>query len=65
MVLLPSFLQVYIPGARFMPLPPELMYRQVKDFYADLAAGLVDRQMDKIIELSGLQQGMDPSPTMR
>ena len=48
-----------------MPLPPELMYRQVKDFYADLAAGLVDRQMDKIVELSGLQQGMDPSPTMR
>ncbi len=136
--------QVYISGARHMPPPPELMYRQVKDFYADLSwkgkelnqiemaawthaefvkihpftdgngrtsrlimnyqlmaggfpavsvakedrleyfktldayavegnlqpfadlvAGLVDRQMDKIIELSEPQQGMNPSPTMR
>lgn len=136
--------QVYISGTCHMPPPPELMYRQVKDFYAnlswkgkelnqielaawthaefvkihpftdgngrtsrlimnyqlmaegfpavsvakedrleyfktlaayaveedlqpfaDLAAGLVDRQMDKIIELSEPQQGMDPSPTMR
>ena len=33
--------------------------------FADLVAGLVDRQMDKIIELSEPQQGMNPSPTMR
>ena len=29
--------QVYISGARHMPPPPPLMYRQVKDFYADLS----------------------------
>ena len=29
--------QVYISGARHMPPPPSLMYRQVKDFYADLS----------------------------
>lgn len=29
--------QVYISGARHMPPPPTLMYRQVKDFYADLS----------------------------
>lgn len=28
--------QVYISGARHMPPPPHLMYRQVKDFYADM-----------------------------
>ena len=28
--------QVYISGAQHMPPPPPLMYRQVKDFYADL-----------------------------
>ncbi len=28
--------QVYISGARHVPPHPELMYRQVKDFYADL-----------------------------
>lgn len=29
--------QVYISGAQHMPPPPALMYRQVKDFYADLS----------------------------
>ena len=29
--------QVYISGAQHMPSPPPLMYRQVKDFYADLS----------------------------
>lgn len=29
--------QVYISGARHMPPPPSLMYRQIKDFYADLS----------------------------
>ncbi len=29
--------QVYISGARYMPPPPSLMYRQVKGFYADLS----------------------------
>lgn len=29
--------QVYISGARHMPPPPPLMYRQVKDFYANLS----------------------------
>ena len=136
--------QVYISGARHMPPPPSLMYRQVKDFYADLSwkgrelnpvelaawthaefvkihpftdgngrtsrlimnyqlmvegfpaisiakedrldyfktldayavegdlqpfaelvAGLVDRQMERYIELSGPQQERDQSPTMQ
>ena len=136
--------QVYISGARHMPPPPPLMYRQVKDFYADLSwkgrelnpvelaawthaefvkihpftdgngrtsrlimnyqlmaegfpaisiakedrleyfkaldayavegdlqpfaelvAGLVDRQMERYIELSGPQQERDQSPTMQ
>lgn len=29
--------QVYISGAQHMPPPPSQMYRQVKDFYADLS----------------------------
>ena len=29
--------QVYISGAQHMPPPPPLMYRQVKDFYANLS----------------------------
>ena len=136
--------QVYISGARHMPPPPTLMYRQVKDFYVDLSwkgkelnpvelaawthaefvkihpftdgngrtsrlimnyqlmaegfppisiakedrleyfktldayavdgklqpfaelvAGLVDRQMERYIELSGPQQERDQSPTMQ
>lgn len=136
--------QVYISGARHMPPPPSLMYRQVKNFYADLqwkgkelnqielaawthaefvkihpfrdgngrtsrlimnyqllsegfpaisvakedrleyfkaldvyavegslqpfadlVAGLVDRQMEKYIEISGPQQGMEQSQTMQ
>ena len=31
--------------------------------FADLLTGLVDRQMDKIIELSRQQQGTAPFPT--
>lgn len=29
--------QVYISGAQHMPPPPQLMYQQVKEFYADLS----------------------------
>ena len=29
--------QVYISGAQHMPHPPQLMYQQVKEFYADLS----------------------------
>ncbi|MDE6981029.1 MAG: Fic family protein [Lachnospiraceae bacterium] len=29
--------QVYISGAGHMPPPPSMMYRQIKDFYADLS----------------------------
>ncbi len=33
--------------------------------FADLVAGLVDRQMERYIELSGPQQDMGQSPTLQ